>query len=287
MSNEITTTVIAALVDEVIAESERRLIQNCGLLSTMRISDLLGKPAKSAEFPIWERTSGSQVSEVAEGTDHSTNTPVSVTAKTASIDEHVIKNVITDLSAGSSLEDITQTITQKFSSAMQDRLELDITSLFQGFSGNASGSSATSPVSVDHFYNGILQLREADAPMDQVVAVLSPKQWWGNKGLRTALEASDVAAGTDFGTSFLRMGGVANPFGIPVFVCNNVLENSNVATGSIYVANGALGLATKGLMNVEFERDASLRGFELVATGRWGEIELVDAWGLRLYSDVS
>ena len=76
--------------------------------------------------------------------------------------------------------------------------------------------------------------------------------------------------------------------GIPVFVSNEVSTgDNNVATGSLYVAKHALGLVTKGLADVEYDRVIRKRGTDIVATGRWGVVELIDEWGLKLTSDVS
>jgi hypothetical protein len=52
---------------------------------------------------------------------------------------------------------------------------------------------------------------------------------------------------------------------------------------------GAMGLAVgpEGLMRIETERNASFRSTEYVATGFWGEVEVKDAFGVTILSDVS
>ena len=37
-------------------------------------------------------------------------------------------------------------------------------------------------------------------------------------------------------------------------------------------------------IQAEEERDASLRGTEIVTVGTWGESEIVDVWGVEIFS---
>lgn len=287
MANELTTTILAAIVDEIIAETERRLNQNVGLMQTMRHVDLLGQPAVSAVFSEYNRISGSQITALAEGTELTTNIRRTLTAKTASLQEYPIAATITQMSATSTREDVVATIVDQFVNALGAGLEKSITDLYSGFSGFASASN-TGDLTLDQFSLAKNTLRKAHAPMDQIVAVLHPDQWEGNKGVQNALQDENVAAGTEFGVQFLAMGGVGMIQGIPVFVSNEVSTGgNNVATGSVYIAKHALGLVTKGLADVQFQPEIRKRGTDIVATGRWGTVELIDEWGLKLTSDVS
>ena len=54
-------------------------------------------------------------------------------------------------------------------------------------------------------------------------------------------------------------------------------------------SKGAVGLAIgpEGLFRLETERNASFRTTEYVACGFWGEIEIKDAFGVYILTDVS
>ena len=123
--------------------------------------------------------------------------------------------------------------------------------------------------------------------MNQIQAIISPKQYWGAKGLRAQLV--DVSGGSRISDEMLMKGFVENPFGINIKVSNEI--NEDVAAGGdaagMIFDKRAIGLHTKGLFNLEVQRDASLRGFELIAVGRWKAVELVDTWGIYALSDVS
>ena len=49
----------------------------------------------------------------------------------------------------------------------------------------------------------------------------------------------------------------------------------------------AIGLAMKQDLKIETQRDASLRGTEIVATAVWGEGEIHDAYGVECVADSS
>jgi hypothetical protein len=48
-----------------------------------------------------------------------------------------------------------------------------------------------------------------------------------------------------------------------------------------------LGVGANGLFRIESERNASFRSTEYVATGFWGEVEIKDAFGVYILTDVS
>jgi len=48
-----------------------------------------------------------------------------------------------------------------------------------------------------------------------------------------------------------------------------------------------LGVGADGLFRIAAERDEMLRATNYVATGFWGEIEIKDAYGVYILTDVS
>ena len=73
-------------------------------------------------------------------------------------------------------------------------------------------------------------------------------------------------------------------FGVPIFEDGNIsLDGSNDVKGAVFVKE-ALALAMESEIKAEEERDASLRGTELVTSAIWGESEVVGVWGVVIYS---
>lgn len=76
-------------------------------------------------------------------------------------------------------------------------------------------------------------------------------------------------------------------FGVPIFESGVIGRDSNGdSKGAIFVREAlALGMAHE--MEAEEERDASLRGTEMVMVGEWGEIEVAGNWGVEMLGDAS
>ena len=76
-------------------------------------------------------------------------------------------------------------------------------------------------------------------------------------------------------------------FGVPIFQSGVLGRDSNGdSKGAIFVKE-AIALAMAHEMEAEQERDASLRGTEVVMVGEWGEVEVADPWGVEMYGDAS
>jgi hypothetical protein len=58
-------------------------------------------------------------------------------------------------------------------------------------------------------------------------------------------------------------------------------DGSGDSKGAIFVPD-AIALAMAHEMEAEEERDASLRGTEMVMVGEWGEAEVADPWGVEM-----
>jgi hypothetical protein len=73
-------------------------------------------------------------------------------------------------------------------------------------------------------------------------------------------------------------------FGVPIYEDGNISrDGSGDSKGGVF-AREALALAMQSEISAEEERDASLRGTEIVTVGTWGESEIVDTWGVEILS---
>jgi hypothetical protein len=280
MANESTTTSLAGLVDDIQGESLMILQDNAGLQELVRSVDTMGTPGKTYDFPIYGAVTSADVTQVAEGTDHTTNKQITNAATAATVEEHVIMAVATKLAVESSRDDVIQEISVLFASAMLAKLEDDIVGLASGFSQTVCGAAVS--MTVDHWYDAIRQIKAASGNLNELAAALSPKSYYGAKGLRSLLINTTSVNSGSVAQKWVEMGMVDTQFGMPALISNEIAEDvgsSDVAANMIWT-RGAIGLHTKNLMDVEEEPNASLRGKEIVATGRWKQIELVDAWGV-------
>jgi len=195
-------------------------------------------------------------------------------------------STVSDLSMLGSRSDLVDSISKLFKNAMLAKLEDSIVSLFAGFSQTVAGAGVT--MTLQHWYDAMQKIKAAGGSVKNLAAVISPKQFWGAKGLHS-LVSTPATSNNVLSEELLAKGFINNPFGIKCLVSNEIDEN--VAAGGDAAAAifdmSAIGLHTKGIFNLAFERNESLRGFELVGVGRWRAVELIDTYGVYMLSDVS
>ena len=89
----------------------------------------------------------------------------------------------------------------------------------------------------------------------------------------------------------MNTGMVGNFAGFNVYWSDQIDEDvsSGGDAAGFAFSKGAVGLAVgpEGLFRIETERNASFRSTEYVAVGFWGEVEIKDAFGVYILSDVS
>ena len=93
------------------------------------------------------------------------------------------------------------------------------------------------------------------------------------------------------GDEAFQVGYVTSIAGFNVYWSDQI--NENVSSGGdaagFAFSQGAVGLGVgaEGLFRVASERDEMLRAVNYVATGFWGEVEIKDAYGVYILTDVS
>ena len=272
MANETTTTTLTEVVRAcAYAESVLYFAARPGLSNFVTTQDISGQPTLVARFPIYDIVNATAI---AENTDFTTNSALDTTGSAnATVSEHIVKFTITDLASGATVDTIgpqAGIAGRAASAALQRRQDGDIAALFSGF--DSSTGSNTGAITTTLVYTAINVLDQNSIPKDSRTLVLHPWQW----GSLAPSYGNASTFGSE-GQELISTGAVGRLYGCLVF------ETANVATATVsgsttYAAcvmhASAIGLATKGEMpKFEVERDASLRAYELVATGVWGEIE--------------
>ena len=89
------------------------------------------------------------------------------------------------------------------------------------------------------------------------------------------------------GNNGLDFRGKDKLWGVPIFSDGNItIDSTPDAIGGLF-SKGALCYVMSKEWSIERERDASLRGWELVAVADYGAFELVDKWGCELKHDAT
>lgn len=276
MANETTATTITEVIErEAYAESALYFAEVPGLAGLVASKDISGLPTLTARFPVYDKVSGTAI---AENTDFTTNSVVDTGATVdVTVSEHAIKFTITDLGNEASRDNIAQAsgeggiVGRMAAEALQRRQDQDIAALFAGFDSSTGSNSGA--ITSTLLITAIGQLDINSIPRNPRVTVLHPFQW------RTLIPVFDEAnVYGPQGQQVVTSGMVSsNLYGAALFVTANVatatVSGSTVWAGAV-MHPSAIALATKGpLPKLEAERDASLRAFEVVGTGVWGELE--------------
>ena len=255
------------------------------------------------QFSDWTKLASSDVTAATQAT---TTTAVAITtaARTATISEHVIASTVSDLVLMGSGDDVEGQAGPALGNAVAAKLDDDLVELGKSFSQTECG--AGSSLALSHIFGSMRQLRAAGAPMPYNL-VLSPKQVWGGKGIISLLHNSalDTAGSSTTDTATARpigmaggkaeeafsTGYVGSIAGFNVYWSDQIDENVSSggdAAGFAFSQGGVgLGVGADGLFRIAAERDEMLRATNYVATGFWGEIEIKDAYGVYILSDVS
>ena len=247
------------------------------------------------QFSDWTKLTSSNVTEATQAT---TTTAVAITtaARTATISEHVIASTVSDLVLMGSGDDVEGQAGPALGNAVAAKLDDDLVELGKSFSQTECGASTE--LALSHIFGAMRQLRAAGAPMPYNL-VLSPKQVWGAKGIISLLH-DDAVTGSNAkpmsmmgnkGEEAFSTGYVGSIAGFNVYWSDQIDENVSSggdAAGFAFSQGGiGLGVGADGLFRIAAERDEMLRATNYVATGFWGEIEIKDAYGVYILSDVS
>ena len=247
------------------------------------------------QFSDWTKLTSGNVTAATQAT---TTTAVAITtaARTATISEHVIASTVSDLVLMGSGDDVEGQAGPALGNAVAAKLDDDLVELGKTFSQTECGAGTA--LALSHIFGSMRQLRSAGAPMPYNL-VLSPKQVWGAKGIISLLH-DDAVTGSNAkpmsmmgnkGEEAFSTGYVGSIAGFNVYWSDQIDEDVSSggdAAGFAFSQGGiGLGVGADGLFRIAAERDEMLRATNYVATGFWGEVEIKDAYGVYVLSDVS
>ena len=254
------------------------------------------KGAITVQFPDYTKIASSSVAAATDGGDHTTVASVTTAARSATVSEHVIRADVSDLARMGNAEDLTGNVGAVLGNAVAAKLDDDLVELGKGFS--QTQSSAGTELALSHIFGSMRLLRAAGAPFPYNL-VLSPKQVWGPKGLLSLLH-DDAVTGSNSkpmslmgqkGEEAMANGWVGTIAGFNCYWSDQIDEDvsSGGDAAGFAFSKGAIGCAIgpEGLIRLETESNASFRTTEYVACGFWGEIEIKDAFGVYILTDVS
>ena len=284
MANETTTSTLDDLISPLVAEalfvaSERSIMR--GLVRNYTMPQNSGKVL---QVPIYPTVTAAAV---AEATDLS-NTAISTSKADLTVSEVGIMATVTDLSMNVSESDVVRDLGKLFGEAIAKKIDTDLTALFGGFSTTVGSNSTV--MSAALIFQAVAKLRAAGVPGDDLACVIHPQVAFD---LKSGLTNTFANPNPGVGNEALRSGFVGQIAGVDVYETSNMADSSSNNPGTTGDYKGAvfhrdaLGLAMMQDIKIEQQRDASIRGTELVATAVYGVGELIDAHGCEIEADSS
>lgn len=253
------------------AEEESLML---GLVTQYNIGDEAGKTIQVPKYPAVT------AADLTEGTDMSSST-VSTSSVSITVGEVGAQVVLTDLAAmgaGNPAEELGTVL----GNAIATKMDSDLIALFDGFS--TSFGAAAQEITVADLFKAAATLRNNKAQGD-IFAVVNPFQAYQLKANLTNTFANPN--GGDAQNTAMVNAYVGTIAGIDIYESSNVVvDGSGDAKGAVF-SREALAIAMKRDFQIEAQRDASLRAFELNATAIYGVGELDDSYGCEMLFDAT
>ena len=272
-----TSTTLDDLFANIIAQARFTAEEESLMLGLVTRYDIGNEAGKTIQVPKYPAITAAALTE---GTDMSSTT-VSTSSVDITVGEVGAQVVLTDLAAmgaGNPAEELGTVL----GNSIATKMDVDLIALFDGFS--TSLGAAAQEITVADLFKAAATLRTNKA-QGEIFAVVHPYQAYQLKANLTNTFANPN--GGDAQNTAMVNAYVGTIAGIDVYESANItVDGSDDAKGAVF-SREALAIAMKRDFQIETQRDASLRAFELNATAIYGVGELDDTYGVEMLFDAA
>lgn len=279
-----TTTSLNDLLPSIVQEalfvaSERSIMR--GLVKNYTLPAQSGKTVTVPIYPL-QTAAG-----LNEGTE-ATPAAVSTSSAVLTVAEVGLATQVTDLARISSASNVVADIGRLFGEAIARKMDLDLTALFTGFTTNVVGSANIAAISANitaaDVFKAVAKLRQAGVPSNDIVCVLSPSVAYDLKANLTNSFANPNAGVAQ--NQAMIEGYLGTLAGVGVYETANLANNGTTGdyVGGVFHRD-ALGLAIMQDIRIETQRNALLRGDNLIASAIYGVGTLYEGYGVAMSFD--
>ena len=272
-----TSTTLDDLFVNIIAQARFTAEEQSLMMGLVTRYDIGADAGKTIQVPKYPAIAAADLTE---GTDMSSTT-VSTSSVTISVQEVGAQVVLTDVAAmgaGNPAEELGTVL----GNAIATKMDKDLIALFDGFSSTLG--AAAQEITVADLFKAAATLRTAKVT-GPLAAVVHPYQAYQLKANLTNTFANPN--GGDAQNTAMVNGYVGTIAGIDIYESANITVDANDDAKGAVFAPEALAIAMKRDFQIEPQRDASLRAFELNATAVYGVGELDDSYGVEMFFDAA
>ena len=277
MANESTTTTLNDLIAPIVQEAMFVASETAIMPGLVKVFNVPANAGKVLQVPLYStQTIASDVGENAE----ISNTAVSTDVANITLTEAGIMATLTDMARNHSMSNVIADLGKLFGEAIAKRHDRALTGLFSSFT--ASIGAAQDEIEVKDLFEAYATLKAAAVP-GPYFGVFSPKAIYNvKKTLTNSFVNPNPANVVNQAMSEGYIGRIA---GIDIYESSNVVQLSDTSVVNAVFSRDALGIAIAQQLNVETQRDASLRAEEVVASTRYGVNILHDSYGVKILGD--
>ena len=278
MANETTSSTLAELYTDVIQEAIFTF-QETSVMRPLVTTYAINGQGKTVQVPVYGAISASAV---AEGTDLA-NTAIDPTAVDITAEEIGVMTTLTDLGRDSASRNVGADIGKLFGDGLAKKVDSDLAGLFTSFSTDVG--SAGTELTPELLFKAQATLRALNIPAPYY-AVFNPLACFNLKKVLTNAGYNTTAnAISDVGNQAMRDGFIGRVAGIDVYEnANLAIDVSDDSVGAVFHP-ASIGLAMKSDLKIETQRDASIRGTEIVASMTVGKGIVKNDYGVKVTVD--
>ena len=280
MANETTSSTLSELFTNITQEAIFTFQETSVMRPLVTTYPIVGS-GKTIEVPVYPTIAAAAVNEA---TDLS-NTAVNPTSVTITASEIGVMTTLTDLARDSASRNVGADIGKLFGEAIAKKVDTDLALLLDSFTTNSLDNGGGVELTADKLFQAQAILGSLNVPAPYY-GVFSPKAVFNlKKTLTQAGYNTSSHALSEIGNEALINGYVGRVAGIDIFENANIAINANDDSAGGVFHPIALGLALKEDFKVETQRDASLRGTEIVASICYGTGVIKNNYGVLIVSD--
>lgn len=274
-----TTSVNSELFQNLLVQSQYALYENSIARAVSTVFDYPVGAGKQVSVPIWAGITSSKPGEGTAPNAADTNT----NSKTITLAEHVAFAEVTDFLRDSAQENVIASLADQMGMALAEGIDRELVALFYDAAiTQSTGPGAGSELSVNDLMKAAATIR-ANKYTGPLFAVLHPKQAYGMKAAMTATNSYQAAS--NVGNAVLSQYFVGQVAGITILEHPLVDVDANGDASGCVFAPGAFGIAQRGGVSMETQRNAAKRSTDVVETVVAGASILRPELAVKIFSD--
>lgn len=274
-----TTSVNSELFQNLLVQSQYALYENSIARAVATVFDYPVGAGKSVSVPVWDAITAATPNEGVAPSAADTNT----NSKTINLKELVVYAQVTDFLRDSAQENVIAGLANQSGMALAEGIDKELIALFANVGITQSVGTAGSDNTVTDIMKAAAYIR-SNKYTGPLFAVLNPKQAYG---IKAALTGTAALAATNLQNRTLDQYFVGSIAGVTILESALVsADGSDDATGCVF-APAAFGLAQRGGVSMEEQRQAAARATDVVLTAVAGAGILRPELAVKIIGDAA